>query len=53
MFGDHLSLQSITAVFVIVVCIVNFIYLCREMDSNAMQMQKKTQVESKDHKKLF
>uniref|UniRef100_A0A1I7VAL8 UDP-N-acetylglucosamine transferase subunit ALG14 n=1 Tax=Loa loa TaxID=7209 RepID=A0A1I7VAL8_LOALO len=37
MFGDHLSLQSIIAILVIIVCIINFIYLFCGMDSNAMQ----------------
>ncbi|VDM06642.1 unnamed protein product [Wuchereria bancrofti] len=53
MFGDHLSLQSIIAILVIIVCIIDFIYLFCETDSNAMQVQKKIQVQSKAHKKCF
>ncbi|CAG9539324.1 unnamed protein product [Cercopithifilaria johnstoni] len=53
MFGDNLSLQSIVAILVIIVCIINFIYLFYEIDPNAMQVQKKIQLQSKDHKKLF
>ncbi|KAK6108198.1 putative integral membrane protein [Brugia pahangi] len=53
MFGNHLSLQSIIAILVIIVCIIDFIYLFCEMDSNAMQVQKKIQLQSKAHKKCF
>ncbi|KAL3985303.1 putative integral membrane protein [Acanthocheilonema viteae] len=53
MFGNHLSLQSIIAILVIIVCIINFSYLFYEMNPNAVQVQKKIQLQSKDQKKLF